>query len=1282
MYNRESRIMRKLLGKPANDPSAGDATATSTSTATPTSYRPIKSQNAVHPVTAPVSCLDVSADGRAAVLGGPHILKTLVLDTVGSPSFSFSDGVDIRASITSQKTSGSKANIVADQLNIRDVKWHENGIVFTACATGRIFGYDPLRIDTGGSDPLECFQMQEDSRQINTLDVNPHLKSWLLAGSQDGIARVFDVSAPTATRSGMPTFRQRFSPLKNNESIRKVMWSPRVGHEMACCTEGGVVLKWDVRQPSRPVLRINAHENSCTTMAWHPDGIHLISAGWDSKLHVWDLGASGDKRQKPKWTITTPAPVSSLAWRPGLWSATAQTRRVAQVAVSYDESSNRRYGASVVHIWDLARPTMPYKEIERFDSSPSAMLWRDQDMLWTVGQDGIFNQCDVAYAPKSIDRLSTSAMAFSPQGDVVMFLDERAQQSRPRPIMHHSETPSRPTYSSSPNVYLLGGSKSDSEEDVLGTFIGTRRKLAHRRRLSGRSGQPMSTTPPSGTGFADEGKGTLGLDMSIGVTGMFRSPQVMASGRIPASTKVPVYQYLTASYLEILERVLPKLDDKVSLAQRVGTALEEFSRVSENVRLYRLSQSWRVIAFAMHLLLKKRADYHLDARSSRFQKRQLESSKPATTFKPPEIYGTSYNGEETPRRPTSAHGGSIDGRLHAVRSLLSEEIESTSNVPTPIARPVDAALSRELETGHYQHGKKLTPIIEPESFNLGPSMHTFKNAAHSPGSSQAISDNSRESEISETSITEGYDFYDAEALSRAIDVPEPKTKEAADRQQSRIKPARHDSEDSMGEIFSISAGAKQNSSVEIAGAINSDVGYSSKISSGSADTQFEPRIHGDVQRRKSNVADSPEDVFMISQTTASTDDVYPSQISFASQSDSDHNPSFQQSTAPAEAVDGQLNGASSHIATYYNDPRPHIIESDYFPWPEDPDFLKMKGDSTVPAALDPYLLLKRAFDFECRSSAVNAAAMVLLLRPLLPDGIIDTHLARGILRQHHERLMRMRLFVEASALRKLCIQGWPEGMPEWGENYTPIFSPAQQGVKTGLLCSACRKPREVDPSGGRDAIWTCERCRAVMAPCAVCNHRDAELPAHIPGHDSLDAEDAGLNPSWVSNWWWFCPGCAHGGHASCLQIWHGALEADDPNSQPAKFSGGCCPLDGCGHACLPGRYRGEVVTARADELGRATLDSTRVARDEIRGGGGAAGSRRSSPGGRGGDRSVRSDSYDIPQSKAVGMAREALNKGGSSPSSGGGILSSSPGRVPGTGERERRKSVKFVKTER
>ncbi|KAK3187473.1 SEA (Seh1-associated) complex subunit [Lecanicillium sp. MT-2017a] len=1281
MYNRDSKIMRKLLGKTASDASPGDPSVSTTAASAPTSYRPVKSQNALHAVSTPVSCLDVSSDGRAAVLGGPHILKTLVLDNVESPSFNFSEGIDIRAAITSQKISGYRANVVADQLNIRDVKWHGNGTVFTACATGRIFAYDVGRIGAGGSEPVDYIQMQEDTRQVNALDVNPHLKSWLLSGSQDGVARVFDVSSPQPTRSGVLTFRQRFSPLKSNDSIRQVAWSPRVGHEMACCTEAGVVLKWDVRQPQRPLLRINAHEKACSNIAWHPDGIHLISAGRDSKVHVWDLGNTADKRQKPKWTISTPAPVTAMAWRPGLWSATAQTRRVAQIAVSYDETSNKRYGASVVHIWDLARPTMPYKEIERFDTSPSAMVWRDQDMLWTVGQDGAFNQCDVAYAPKAIDRLSTSSMAFSPRGDVVMFLDERAQQARPRPIIHQSETPSRPTYSSSPNAQLLSGSKSDSEEDVLGTFIGPRRRTMHRRRLSGRSGQLLSTTPPSGSHMPDNPKQILNLDQSINLTGTFKSQQAMASGRLPASKSVQVYQYLTVMYLEILEKNLPYVEGGKSLVQRASAILEQFAQASENARLYRLSQTWRIVAFAINLLLNKRAQYHMEKRLSNFQKMDIDDAKANDRLKPTDIYGASYNGEETPRRP-STQANSVDGRLHAVRSLLSEEIESTSNVPTPVARPVDTLEDHEWDS-RYHHGKKLTPIIEPESFNLGPAIHTFPGSSSSHVESGVMSETSYKSEVSQESITEGYDFYDTEALARAIDVPPSKVKEAANRNVSRVKPTRHDSEDSMGQMFSISEGTRQamrdtsDSSVDD----NSQPAprFSARIDSGSSSSnaEYDNRIHGDTRKGLGSVpvADSPEDVFMISQTTASTDGTYASHPSMPSQSDSDHQSSFHASTLAGETRSARADSVNKAAQPFAYDPRPHIIESDFLPWPEDPTTADLKEDQMLPTALDPYSLLKRAFDFECRSSALNAAAMVLLLRPLLPDSIIHPLHARGILRQHHQRLMGMGLCVQAAFLRKLCIRGWPDGMPDWGDNYTSIFATAQQGVKTGLFCSSCRKPREVDPSGGRDAVWTCERCKAVMAPCSVCKHRDAELPAHIPG-DDFDTDDTAKDGPWLSDWWWYCPGCAHGGHASCLQVWHGALDLDDPNSPSTRFSGGCCPLDGCGHACLPGKYRGETVTARSDELGRAAVHTSR-SRDDVRGNS----SRRSSPGGGRSEPSVKSDSYDVPQSKAVGMAREALNRGGS-PGSGGGILSSSPGRVPGTAERERRKSVKFVKTDR
>lgn len=53
---------------------------------------------------------------------------------------------------------------------------------------------------------------------------------------------------------------------------------------------------------------------------------------------------------------------------------------------------------------------------------------------------------------------------------------------------------------------------------------------------------------------------------------------------------------------------------------------------------------------------------------------------------------------------------------------------------------------------------------------------------------------------------------------------------------------------------------------------------------------------------------------------------------------------------------------------------------------------------------------------------------------------------------------------------------------------------------------------------------------------------------------------------------------------------------------------------------------------------------------------------------------VRSDGNEVGQSRAVGMAREVL--AGAGGASAGGILSSSPR------ERERRKSVKFAKTDR
>lgn len=1285
--------MRKLLGKPATNPSGADHNNPDTSPSPislPAVHRPTKSQNAVYAAGAPITSLDVAADRRAVVLGGPYVLKTVIPEDPSSFDFKFSEGVDVRAHITAQPSSGAKAPATPDQLNIRDVKFQGNNTIFTACANGKIFTYDLARLSVGGSEALDYIQMHEDSRQVNSLDVNPHLKSWLLSGSQDGMVRVFDTSGPWQNRSGYVTFRQRFNPLRCNEPIKQVRWSPRVGHEMACCTDAGVILKWDVRQSGRPLLKINAHEKACSTIAWHPDGIHLISGGADLKLHVWDLGPNADKRQKPKWTISTPAPVATAAWRPGLWSASAQSRRAAQVAVTYDDTGARRYGTSVVQLWDLARPTMPYKEIERFNSSPTTLSWQNQDMLWTAGPDGMFNQCDVAYAPNVIDRQSTSTMAFSPRGDVVMFLDERLARRRSRPhVFHESESNSRSAYGSSPTTPMLSLSKSDSEEDIIGSFLGPRRRdRYHHRRASTRSTQSMSTTPPSGPLMPETAKQSMDLEQSVKFTGYFKLQQTMASGHVPAAKTVESYGYLSSVYLETINSDLPLTEGGKPLFERITSIMELFAKAAENLSQFRLSQTWRVLAFAMGLLLTQRAQYHLQWRLARLQ--VMKDQKPK--FEPNESrsrYKHGYgDGEATPRQGSRLLEN-FDEKYPAGRSFVSDDIDSTSNVATPVARPADHADGVEYQDHVYHHGKRLSPIIEPESLSLGPAAQGpfAKESPRRRLDSAPISLMSQESEQSHLSSTEGYDFYDTDALANAIDVPS-SNNDSSDWHAEKARTAtrngsvvsRHDSGDSFGQLFSISDGTKR-ASLPQRPSLRDTTRNSSQSRKGSnASQKTAERRDGSQARRKGSVevgtnttiSDSPEDIFMISQTTAGSDSIEPSQSSL-SQTDSELQdvPGQLQAQSPVTTTPSEASPVKTRPPPWFDTCR-EIIDTDYLPWPEDPSYpfpvftLGSKAAQTRSRTpLDPYTLVRRALEFECKTSALNASAIILLLKPLLPDNVIDSNHGSAILRQHHSRLMRMGLFVEATLLRKMCVEGWPTGLPDWGEDYEVIYAPAQKDVYVHFFCANCKKPKDEEMPIHDDGLWTCSNCQDVMAPCAVCGHRDPQLAAALPD-DSMKVS--------VDDWllgWWQCPGCFHGGHASCLQIWHSTTSTTgvDP------FSDGCCPLDGCAHACLPGRYRGELSAARAEELSRAAVPRSSL--DEVSTPmSSRPSSGRNSPRLRG---SVRSDGNDVPQSRAVGMAREALNKGAATP---GGILSSSPGRATVPGERERRKSVKFAKPDR
>lgn len=1326
MYNigNQHKIMRKLLGKSTVEASSDNSLGVTSSPLAPHSYRSNVSQNAVYPAGSPINCIDASPDGYTAVLAGRHMLRTVTLDGV-----TVREGVDLRAIITAPHTLRTNApSSVADQLSIKDVKWGSvqgNASIFTGCASGRIFQYDLTTISSsvvGGPSNLDIIQMREDSRQINTLDINPHRGTWLLSGSQDGLVRCFDIRVPIQTRTGL-SFRSVQAFKCNAEGVRKVQWSPKDGFVFACGTEQGVVLRWDIRKPTGPTLRINAHEKVCTTIAWHPDGEHLMTGGSDSKCHVWDLSRTADKRQKPKWVLSTPAPVAAVAWRPGQWSATAQAKRAAQVAVSYDDSSQKRIGMNSVHIWDLARPTMPFREVQRFDSSPSAMLWHDQDLLWTVGQDGLFNQCDIAFAPRVIDRQPVSALAFSSHGDVAMLLDERSPSDRRPRHSTHPDNPAISSYSSSPTAPMLSVSRSDSEDDVLGSFL-ARRKAGRTRRPSTRSAIQLSTTPPTAAGNNEDK--LLSLDQAIKVTGTYRPQQAMAIGHAPAAAKTEVYEFLSVNYLGALLDHLPMASSNgKSLVDRVGIVLEKFAQAAEQVSLFRLAQTWRILAFGMSLLLKSRGQYHFEQRMDnlRIGQRKKSSGKTGAPNMQFHILADKTTGDTTPRKALSSVN--LD-KLSQPRSYVGDEFESTSNVPTPLARPVadesDIPGIEDAMHGTYIPPKKLTPIIEPESFTRGAAFQLGLTDKRKRLDSEPISVTSQgSSAISDAQAsTDGYDFYDTEAITHAIDVPLPRQStpplpaygQIGSASVRRRMPAiRQDSDESFAQMFSISDGSRQTTNLEsphdsvssyenAAGPSHkstlhttidhfsqsgSETGASESRSAGGsqmdelADNPTRLPFQTGLRRSETNMTAYTDEHHLITQTTS--DSFESQEREFPSQpSDFDDGTSFPGEHASAQEMAPPVSPS--------DEKSPFVIETDYLHWSQDPPYPYPVLSIDIPAssspALQPYSIISRALSFEVKSSALNASAMVLLLKPLVSDDVIDPLLANSILRQHHTRLMSMKLFVEAALLRKLCMKGWPgDLLSDWGTDYTQVFSPAQQRVKAHFLCPICRKPRDIDrSSGSSESIWCCQKCKYAMAACAICGHRDATPnlpPAPLPTAITNASKATESEPIMAT--WWYCPTCGHGGHSTCLQAWHSPDPSESsPEYTDNEYSGGYCPLDGCGHACVPGRTQAEAVVSRAEEVVRAVNEAARAGSGQLSG---LSTSRRGHSGSI--DLRVHSDGHEVAQSKAVESVRETLAFGGGSHSSSPGRqVSLSPAGRSGEGkekERERRKSVKFLAAE-
>ncbi|OAL28929.1 hypothetical protein AYO22_02365 [Fonsecaea multimorphosa] len=635
------------------------------------------SRTATHRTGIPIAALDINRQKTHAVLAGKEILKTVRVH-----DGKVIEDLNIRASISSYASAHSSSQLDSaekrrEYLPARDVKWsigHWDHIIATAATNGRIALYDL----NAPSAKTELAWLHEHTGQINKLDFDPHAGYLLLSASQDKSVRLWDLRQPQRDKS-----RIRFEV---RSGVRDVRWSPVDPLDFAVCADGGVVQKWDARNPVAPKLSINAHEKACYSLDYHPDGRHVVSGGFDKYIRVWDF-ASDRKRQKPVFQLKAPHAIRNIRWRPAcnvpesgestFWQST-------QVAVSYYHDDPR------LHIWDLRRPLLPFRELDRYSMPPNDLLWADKDLLWTVGDEGIFTQWDIKHTVPFYNQIAPCTSTFLPNGEYYTFSEERDVQR-----MSFLENAAAGFLNVPPDKLSSGddGAASRSltdDEGGLESTVGTSFRRREGVNVPSRPTKSHANSPSS----MEDRPPVLPLDASVlNRQDLFNNNQVGANGFIPGVAAEPqVIEYLASHYA-----IPATADDNKSspdtILSRLQNAFHQNAAACDAVSMHRMAQSWRILGAVIVPELKDWADANRASRRADAARRRenLESFR-AGGHRPglsplPGLPNRGFN-PKSDIKGQKLMSSLFKGVAAGDRPQLVSEMDSTSNMTTPLAKPL------------------------------------------------------------------------------------------------------------------------------------------------------------------------------------------------------------------------------------------------------------------------------------------------------------------------------------------------------------------------------------------------------------------------------------------------------------------------------------------------------------------------------------------------------------------------------------------------------------------
>ncbi|PYH40887.1 WD repeat protein [Aspergillus saccharolyticus JOP 1030-1] len=1226
---------------------------------------PGASQTISHKTGIPIAALDISPQRTHAVIGGKEILKTIRV----SPDHS-SEEFNLRSAIISYSSTHHVGSGLSarhkDQLTVRDVKWshgEHDQIIATAVANGRIVVYDLHR--TG----LECCRFQGHSRQVHRLAFNPYHSSWLLSGSQDSSIRMWDMRAASAERGVLVCgSTELFNG--NSDAIRDIRWSPTDRVLFATATDSGAIQLWDCRKTSAPLMRITAHDRPCYSVDWHPNGKHLVSGGTDRQVKVWDFSTSAERRQKPAFQFRTPQAVLNVRWRPPSWAREpdgAGDWQSSQVVTSYDKEDPR------VQLWDLRRPHIPFREFDRYDSHATDLLWHSKDLLWTVGEAGAFTQTDVRYSPQVINQRPTCAVAWSPTGEVLAFVQKRPRRNALGPVTTEFVGP-RQEESSSGEV--LSQSPVDEFLDEL-PLPATRHRYS--KSSSVRPSKSLGSTPPS----ASELVPVLPLERLLSQIKAPEVRQLGVIGGIPGATlDQDTYQYLASHYHPLLSE-----PGTVSINNPIQSFLESFNhnaQCSEEMSLFQLAQTWRVIQYAVIQELDSRAkqkplslDKGLrdvkkrpskegpvpekqrtmeDGRQDKFKNKLIKSVVDSDASK---RYVTDTEGASNMSTPLAqplpdSPLGSLDSSISHMTSLndtteiqplpasiLSPKIGTMSSNDWSSVSDVDHRPLRDFQEsrGQANEGALLAPESLPPDF-LRPSVaHDLADDQRSaPRAITGRTDWHIRKPVGISKEVSEVDEYDLKMEDKRAAIRDyklhPKKVLTLDSRMDADKPPTYHRQESSESFPMFSASTESSHPSKYMG-----------TSLSSAARLHETALNEDRDEQ----ADEPITSMSIIRTRGES--------------------SLGPDVVPKTELDSELSqedlpGSSTIHLDRPSSPPPLVKESQ----PLEPctfeegsqilhtepgaqgtsGALKQFSDVSIPIAPDtntnkPWsveLLFKEAIRHYHSGTIVDiqsAAHLLLKMRTLFQDcdQILPSGESELILKAYNEQLLRQSTYMEAAELRLLCVPSYPA-----------VYEYAQADTYMNVFCFTCKRPYE----NPRSDNGRCYRCNTPQDPCAICMSVDpppewvAELstpsdhPAFGSGstytlsasHSSLETQpiphseiqhiDALLSentlphrPKGATLWTW-CQGCGHGGHLACISTW----------LSDVSISEGGCATPGCMHDCGPG--------PRREQNRSVLLEETK---------------KRDSAGRKAGVGFVKRDTWSKGESRAVEKVRGMLGVGAS-----------------------------------